>query len=124
MNKFDVIGEVSAVIVLTALRANPSTTFLATGILGKLTHAFLKLFFSHLASTGLIVLNVGAARLSVIIDEENYDGSIEQAEKLIKKIRDSGREMSEDEIKAIDQSVIDAFRKFASFGRVRKRRNT
>lgn len=123
-HRFEGIGEASAAIILAGLSANPSTAFLAAGIIGKLVFFVAKIFCMMLANMGLIVMNVGAAKLQVILDEKNFDGSWEQAEALIKKIRDTGRELTDEEIKSIDEPVIDAFRKFASFGRVRKRRDT
>lgn len=122
--KFEGIGEASASIIMAGLAANPQTAFLAAGISGKIVFWIAKWFCMLLANLGLIVMNVGAAKLEVIVDENNFDGSWEQAEQIIKKIRDQGRELTDEEVKAIDGPVIDAFRKFASFGRVRKRRNS
>ena len=73
-----------------------------------------------LANLGLIVMNVGVAKVQTIIDENEFEDSWDTAEKLIQKIRDQGRDMTSEEIKAIDAPVIAAFRKFATFYRVRK----
>lgn len=121
-HKFEGIGEASAAVIVATLSANPSTVFLATGIPGKLVFFVAKIFSMWLASAGLVLLNVGAARLSVIADKNNFDDSWNDAEKLIAEIRSAGRELSDDEIQKIDGPVIDAFRKFASLGRMHKRR--
>lgn len=118
--RFTGIGEASAAITLAALAANPTTLPFTTGLLGKATFFFLKIFFMFLASLGLIVMNVGAAKLETVIDQHDFDGSFESAEKLIKKIRDSGKEITETDAAYIDAPVIIAFRKFANFGKKKK----
>jgi hypothetical protein len=123
-HKFEGIGETTAAIIMAGLAANPSTLFLTQGILGKIVFRVSKYFCMMLANLGLIVMNLGAAKIEVLVDEGNYNGSWEQAEELLKKIRDQGRGITDEEIKDIDAPVIDAFRKFASFGRVRQRRDT
>lgn len=122
--KFEGIGATGASIIMAGLGANPSTAWIATGFIGKVVFFVVKLFCMWLASLGLIVLNVGAEKLATINDEGKYDGSWDTAENAIKKIRDQGRDLTDEEIKAIDQPVIDAFRKFAGFGRVRERPDT
>ena len=109
-HRLEGIGEASAAVVLAALKANPNTSFLSGGIAGKIAFFFLKLLFMFLADLGLIVLNVGAEKLKTIIDQNDFDESFDDAEKLIEKIRSTGRELTEDEIKSIDGPVIDAFR--------------
>jgi len=115
--RFTGIGEASAAMVMASLLSNPATAAFATGIQGKVIFFILKIIFMLLASLGLIVLNVTAAKLETIITADKFDGSFDSAERIIKSIRDTGREMTEKEVKDIDQPVIDAFRKFASFGR-------
>ncbi len=111
------IGAASASMVLAALLSNPSTIWLASGIIGKIVNWLLTMGFSMLASAGLVVLNVGAARIETLIDGKNFDGAWESAEEFIAAIRATGREMTPEEIKKIDDQVIIAFRKFASFAR-------
>lgn len=111
------IGGATATIVLAALAANPSTAVLATGFLGTIIKFLLTKLFTILASVGLVVLNVGAARVETLIDQHNFDGSFETAEKLIGAIRQTGRDLTPAEVRAIDGPVIDAFRKWASFAR-------
>lgn len=118
--RFSGIGEASAAVVMAALAANPSTLVLTQGFAGKVVFFFLKIGFMALASLGLIVLNVGSAKIETIVTSNKFDGSWDTAEKLIKEIQDSGRTLTPEEIKKIDGPVIAAFRKFASFGRPKK----
>lgn len=122
--KYEGIGETGAAIIMAGLAANPSTVIFTQGILGKIIFFISKLFCMYLASLGLIMLNVGAANLETIIDGGDYDGSWEKADQIMNQIKERGRELTDDEVKQIDQGVIDAFRKFASFGRVRTGRNS
>lgn len=113
----DGIGDASASAAIAALAANPSTSFLTAGLSGKILFWILSKFFSALASMGLVVLNVGAEKLSTAISKAGYDGSFESAEKLIEEIRNTGRDLTPEEAKAIDDKVIEAFRKFAVIAR-------
>lgn len=111
------IGAASAAVIMAILATNPSTVFLTVGIPGKIVFWILEKIFTRLASSGLVILNVGAEKISVVIDKVKFDGSIESAEKLIAEIRKTGRELTPEEIKAIDDDVIIVFRKFAKIGR-------
>lgn len=101
--------------VLAALLANPSLAWLATGFVGKVVMWGLTHLFSMMASLGLVILNVGAARVQTLIDGKNFDGAYDSAEEFIAAIRASGRELTPEEIKKIDEPVIEAFRKWAGF---------
>ena len=117
--RLDGIGGVSASAVMALLAAYPPTSFLTVGIIGKIVYFILKRLFSFLASGGLVILNLGAERLLGAIEKSNYDGSWESAQKLIDSIRATGREMTTEEIIAIDNGVIAAFRKFGKMTRKR-----
>lgn len=121
--KFEGLGGAQATIIMALLAANPSTLFLTQGILGRIVHFVLKKLGMYLANYGLIFINVGAAAVETMVDAGNYDDAWSDAEKAVKLIRDQGRKLTDEEIKAIDAPVIDAFRKFANFGRVRNTRN-
>jgi len=123
-HKFSGIGATGASVIMAGLAANPATLFLTQGFLGKVVFLFLKYFCETLANAGLIVLNIGAARMETMSDEKYFDGSWETAEELIQKIRNEGRDLTDEEIKAIDDEVIIALRRFASFGKLRKRKNS
>lgn len=119
-HRFDGIGETGAAMLVAALSVNPKTMFLTKGIPGKILFTVSKYMFMGLASLGLVVLNVGAAKIDTIIAENNFDGSWESAQKLIAKIHGEGRELTDAEKKSIDDPVKEAFRRFGRFGRVRK----
>lgn len=123
-HKLEGIGEAGASVILAGLAANPSTAALASDIVGKIVFFVCKCFCMLLANFGLIVMNVGAAKIETIITEGNFEEGWADADTLIKKIRATGRELTDEEIAAIDGPVIDAFRKFGGFGRMRKRRNS
>jgi hypothetical protein len=114
---FSGLGDASATIVLGLLAANPSTTWLATGFVGKVVNVLLSYAFSMAASVGLVLLNVGAERVETMIDQHAFDGSFDSAEKLLEAARQTGHVLTPAEIAAIDGPVIDAFRKFGSFAR-------
>lgn len=119
-HKLDGIGAASASTVFAALMSNPGLAGLTRGFWGKIIFYFLTKIFSSLASLGLVLLNVGAAKIETLIDGKNFDGAWDSADEFIKAIRDSGREMTPEEIKKIDDPVIIAFRKFAGFARAKK----
>lgn len=111
------IGDASAALVMAALAANPGTLFLTTGIQGKILFWLLSKAFTKMASVGLVILNVGAENLATAIERSKFDGSFESAERLIEEIRSTGRDMTPEEMSAIDGKVIDQFRKFAKMAR-------
>jgi hypothetical protein len=115
--RFNGIGGASATAVLALLAANPSTTWLATGFVGKVVGALLSYAFSMAASVGLVLLNVGAERVETMIDQHAFDGSFDSAEKLLDAARAAHHDLTPAEIKAIDDPVIGAFRKWGSFAR-------
>ena len=90
---------------------------MVAGIPGKIIQWVLTKSFSMLASLGLVILNVGAARVETLVDGKNFDGAYDSAEEFIAAIRATGRDMTPEEIKKIDDPVIVAFRKWASFAR-------
>lgn len=114
------IGVASSAGILAALSANPATSFMTVGILGKILFFLLSKFFSYLASMGLVILNVGAEKLLSAADRANFDGSMMSSFKLMEEIRNSGRDMTPEEIQKIDDEVIVQFRKFAKMTRTRK----
>lgn len=115
--KYSGIGEASASAVLASLSLNPTTVGLTTGFMGRIIFFICKIFFTVLAALGLVILNVGASKIQTLVDEGNYTGSREDAEKLIEAIRTTGRDLTPEEIKEIDEPVKAAFRKFGRFGK-------
>lgn len=119
-HKLDGIGEASAAMVFASFAANPSTIFLTQGLPGKVIFWALTKLFSKMASFGLVTLNVGAEKLATAVTKINFDGSWDSAQELIESIRNSGRELSEEEIRTIDLEVINSFRKFGKLARKKK----
>lgn len=116
-HKLEGIGAASAAMVMAAIAANPATAWFVKGIPGKIIYWILTKMFSGFASLGLVVMNVGASRIQTIVDGKNFDGAWDSAEEFIAAIRASGRELTPEEVKKIDEPVIKAFRKWASFAR-------
>lgn len=118
-HKLEGIGAASAAMVIAAIAGNPPTAWLVAGIPGKIISWVLTKSFSMMASLGLVVLNVGAERIETLMDGKNFDGAWDSAEEFIAAIRNTGREMTAEEIKKIDEPVIIAFRKWAKFGKAK-----
>lgn len=110
------IGSASATLTFVALAGSP-LAFLTQGFLGKITHYILTQVYSRLASQGLVVLNIGVARVQTMAERKDFDGTFDEAFELINK---RGGKLSDAEAKKIDDRVISALRKFTDFG-VRKR---
>lgn len=119
-HKLEGIGEASAAAVIAALAANPSTAFLAAGISARILFYILTKVFSGFASMGLVLLNVGADKLIVAVEKIDFDGSFESAEQFIDEIRKTGRDITPEETKKIDDGVIETFRKLAKIARKKK----
>lgn len=116
---FNGIGRASASVIMAAIASYPPTAWLAAGLQGKIIFFLLDRFMSSLASMGVVALNVGAEKLLVAAEKSKYDGSFDTAFKLIEQIRATGRDLTEEEIKNIDDAVIKQFRKFARLTRRR-----
>jgi ABC-type transport system involved in cytochrome c biogenesis permease subunit len=112
--KFDGIGKAGAVATFAAMAMTPYAA-ITQGFWGKILFVFLEWFYSCLASVGLVVLNIGVANVETLIEQSEFDGSFEDAFKIINA---KGGKLSDAEKAAIDNKVIAAFRKFASFGRL------
>jgi hypothetical protein len=110
---FSGIGGASSKLVLAALTANPSTLWLTVGIMGTISDWILSWAFSCAASVGLVVLNLGAEQVESLIAQNQFDGSWDSAEKLLNAAHDAHQSLTPAQIAAIDQPVIDSFRKFA-----------
>lgn len=113
--KFEGIGKASATATFVALASTPLAK-LTQGFVGKILYALLTLFFSGLASVGLVVLNIGIAKVETLLEQKDFDGSFDEAFKIINA---KGGKLTQQEIAEIDSKVIDAFRKFAVFGKLR-----
>ncbi len=112
--KFDGIGKAGALATFAALAANPNTIAFTQGILGKIIFWFLTKLYSGLASLGLVVLNLGVAKVELLIDQKEFDGSFDDAFRII---NEKGGKLTDKEKAQIDAKVIAAFRKFGPFSR-------
>lgn len=65
-----------------------------------------------LANKGLMVLNIGAIYVEGKWDQKEFDSSMDEA---FKQIQSSEGKLTPEQQKAIDDKVIEAFRKFAVF---------
>ena len=108
--QFDGVSKFSAVMIFTSLASSPFA-FLTTGILGKFTFFILEKISNWLANKGLILLNVGVNYIAVLNQQGDYDKTIEEA---IKKVKDNPGRLTDAQKKAIDQPVIDSFKRFVS----------
>lgn len=111
-NKFEGIGSASASLTFALLAGSP-LAWLTLGIQGKITFWILKQIYMRLADKGVIVLNIGAAKVSTLVERSDFDGSFDSAFEIINKRKGN---LSDAEIKAIDDKVISALRKFTDFG--------
>ena len=114
---FEGIGSASAAGIIALLAANPYTSFLTVGLSGKILYWVLKKFFVALASMGLVLLNVGAEQIATAIDKSGFDGSLDNAYKIIDQLQASGHGLTPEQIKAIDDPVIAQFQRFAKLTR-------
>lgn len=114
INKYDFegIGKAGALLMFSGLAASPFVWF-TTGIQGKIVFWLLVQLNKFLASNGLILLNIGIANVQVLIQENAYDKSFDDA---FDAIHGNPKRLTEAQKKAIDAPVIAAFDKFANFG--------
>ena len=117
---FEGIGALGASLMAGALASSP-LSFLVVGIPGKITFWLLTQLNSYLANKGLILLNVGVAKISAYSDRKDFDGTLESA---IKIVIEHGDTLTEAEKRDIDDKVIIAFDKFSSFGELRDSRGS
>ncbi len=118
-HKFKGIGKAGALLMFAGLAASPFAV-ITNGIAGKITFWLLEQLSMWMADKGLIILNIGAAKINTLSEQQDFDGSFEQA---FKEIHENNDRLTDEQKKAIDDKVISAFRKFATFGELRDGRN-
>ena len=111
---FSGIGKGSALLLFTALAAG-SGAFLTQGIVGSVIFWLATKFFSYMASLGLILVNVGVANVQTLSQQKEFDGTFDDAFRII-----NSKKITKEEGDAIDNKVIAVFRKFARFGELSK----
>lgn len=110
--KFEGIGKLNATVVFMWLAQN--VPFLTVGIAGKIVWYLLVQVGSGLASTGVVLMNVGVAKLEVIAERDDFKGTIEEMIGLVDQI---GPDMTKEKADEIDNHVIDVVRKFIDMSR-------
>lgn len=116
---FSGIGNASAAALMAVFLVNPSTTFLTAGIAGKLVYYIASQVFAGLASVGLVFLNVGAEQIATAVSKAGFDGSLDNAYKVMDQLTSSGHGLTAEEVAEIDNPVISQFEKFAKLTRTK-----
>ncbi len=109
---FEGIGDKSATAVMLLMSATGYGHWFTIGLQGSIIHFVLKLFFMWIASNGLVILNIGISNIQIWAEKGTYDGTMDGAIKLVESKKGG---LTDDEKKKIDDRVIAAFNKFASF---------
>lgn len=111
---FPGIEKLGAAGLRGALLATPALAFLAKG--GIVSDFLLKLFVNWCANNGLVLLNIGAIIVEGEWDQDGFDNAMDQA---VEKITQGGgvKKLTPEQIKAIDDEVIKAARKFIVIGK-------
>lgn len=99
---FKGIKKLGAAGIKAALSANPSFAWV-TKIPFIVTS--LELLVNFLANNGLVVLNIGAIYVNGEVDQKLLDRAIEEG---IKKVEQAGGSLTPEQIKEIDDAVIEA----------------
>lgn len=112
-HRFEGIGDKAATATMLLLAAEPWGVWFTVGFQGTVVHWILKQFYMWMADRGLIMLNSGIAEIEVMQQKSGFNGSLEDAFKLIDQAKGG---LTDAQKKAIDDKVIRAFDKFADFG--------
>lgn len=108
---FGGIAKVTATLLMTLMATTP-LAFLTRGFLGKVTFFFLRKVGNWLANQGLAVLNLGVDAIKIAQEKKTFDKELEKA---LKTVAESKGKLSPKEVKAIDDEVRRAFKRFAKF---------
>lgn len=111
--KFDGIGKFSAVIVLRVLDKQPWGVWFTVGLPGKITFFILKKIFAYFASYGVVIANITIESVNEAIEKGHFDDAL--SDEVFKQINQG---ITPEQGEAIDNKVIDAFNKFATFGKL------
>lgn len=103
---FKGIKEKGALGLKVLLAASPYTAWILKG--GIVTDFILEFFANWLANSGLMIMNIGAIYVNGEIDQALLDRAMDAA---LKAVEQSGENLTPEQIKAIDDAVIEAARK-------------
>ena len=109
--QFDGIAKFNATLIFTALAGSSWGSFLTSGFVGRLVFFFLEKFGNWMANQGLAMANIGVDILITAHEKKNYDAVLEEA---IHQVQ-SKRNLTQEEIDAIDEKVKAAAKKFIAF---------
>lgn len=115
-HEFEGIGSAGATAIMLLLTSVPWLSWLTTGLMGKITWMLLKIGSMWAASKGLIFFNIGIAKVQTLIEHKQFDGTFDEAFRII---NERGSKLTEAERKAIDAKVIAAHLNFGTFGSLR-----
>jgi hypothetical protein len=113
---FPGIKKLGAANLRGVLALSPYTAWMLKG--GRITDILLEVASNWLANKGLILFNVGAIIIDGELDQSGFDSAMDNA---IQEISNKGGrdKLTAAEIKAIDDEVIKAARKFIVIGKPR-----
>ena len=110
---FKGIKKLGAKGLALALSSTPWGAWLVnTPFISTFTNLLLELIVNWLANEGLIILNIAAIQVSGEMDQKQFDDAMSEAFKIIEF---PGAKLTPEQMKEIDDKVIEAFRKFAVF---------
>lgn len=111
---FPGIEKLGAAGLRGVLLSSPYTAWITKG--GIVSDFALRLFVNWCANNGLILLNIGAIYVEGEFDQAGFDQAIDEA---FKKITQNAgvKNLTPEQIKAIDDEVIKAARKFIVIGK-------
>lgn len=109
---FPGIAKFNATLIFTALASSSGLAFLTTGVLGRITYKALEMFGNWLANQGLALGNIGYDNIVIAAQEFNYEQVFDT---VLYEILKEKNPLSPEKRKELDDKVIIAFRKFASF---------
>lgn len=107
--KFDGISKGSSTIIRAALLESPFGALFRIPFFQTL----LEMFLNWMANKGLVVMNLGAYKVGNYVDAKALSKAMEDGWAIV----DSGKKLTPEEIKRIDDAVIKAANKALPYGR-------
>lgn len=105
---FPGIRKAGAAALRAVLLSTGWGTWLVNGPLKGFTDKLLGIISEYIANQGLIIINLGAIFIEGEVDQKAFDTAMDKA-----LIRARLNKLTPEEIKALDDEVIKAFRNFA-----------
>lgn len=110
MPKYDFPGikKAGAAAIAAVLSSTGWGSSLLAGPFKKVTIKLIEVLVGYLASKGLLIINLGAIYVEGEIDQSRFDKAMDSALEAIRL-----KNLTPEQIKALDDEVIKAFRNFA-----------